>query len=829
MIHSTAPQKRIQLAVGLLSAAIIAFQVVLMQILSIVQWYHFAYMVISVALLGFGAAGTFLSIFRKWLLEKFELVLPLLMIFSGLTMSIVIWISQLSNIRFDSYLLFADFSQIWRLLITYLTFFIPFFLGALAIGLVFVKFVNHIGKLYFANLVGSGAGGIAALGLMWLFLPQELPAIISIIPVISGIIVVPKKWKSIIPLSGTAAAISVIIITLIIINPPGLILSEFKSLSKTLNLPEAKITLERSSPYGLIQCVASPVLRYAPGLSLSYQDTVPVTKAVFNNGNWFGPVISWNRTDTTIIMDHTTNALPYSMDKRSSVLVLDAGTEIPLSGTAHALIRGAKKITVVEPNSVVLSLLKNEFAGEIDSLLHHSYVSIYNIDARTYLLTDTSKYDLITLPIISAFGGTSGLNALQEQYILTKEAFREMWLKLTPNGVISITCWMDYPVRNPLKILATIAEVLQEQGIENPTGFIAAVRSWGTITIVVKRSPISAEETHRIRDFCRQMFFDPAILSDIKPAEQAQFNVLQDDQFFTYIDEIFSSERTNLYSEYDFNIRPATDDRPYFSQFLRWKSLPNLAKRFGNRALPFFEIGYLIVAFTFVQISIAAIVLIILPLFSIGWKGGNRGEQPFTRTWVIFYFSGIGLGYMFVEIVFIQRFILYFGNPIYSAAAVISSMLICSGIGSYISSRVGSKNRPLMLLLTLSIVIVLLFLYAIILTPILQRTIALPFEVKLFLAFIFIAIPSFFMGIPFPIGIGFLAAPSTRGHSVRRNEKEVPWAWGINGCVSVISTALATIIAVEIGFVWVMVFASLAYCLPLIVNINIFRGISPIS
>ena len=826
MIHSTALQKRTQLAVGLLSAAIIAFQVVLMQIISIVQWYHFAYMVISVALLGFGAAGTFLSIFRKWLLEKFELVLPLLMIFSGISMSIVIGISQSSYIRFDSYLLFVDFSQMWRLLFTYLMFFIPFFSGALAIGLVFVKFVNHIGKLYFANLVGSGAGGIAVLGLMWLFFPQEIPAIIAILPVIAGAIVIPKKMKSLVI---TAASISVIVITLIIINPPRLILSEFKSLSKTLNLPEAKITLERSSPYGLIQCVTSPALRYAPGLSLSYQETVPVKKAVFNNGNWFGAVISWNRMDTTIVMDYSTNALPYSMDKRNSVLVLDAGMEIPLSGTAHALFRGAEKITVIEPNSVAISLLRNELAGEIDSLLHHPSVSIHNIDARTYLLSDTSKYDLITLPVINAFGGTSGLNALQEQYTFTKEAFREMWHKLTTNGVISVTCWMDYPVRNPLKILATIAEVLQEQGIENPTDFIAAVRSWGTITTVVKRSPISADETYRIREFCRQMFFDPAILPDIKPAEQAQFNVLQDDQFFEYIDEIFSSKRINFYSEYDFNIKPATDNSPYFSQFIRWKNLPYLAKLYGSQTLPFFEIGYVIVAFTLVQISVAAIVLIILPLFSIGWRGRNRSKKPFTRTWTIFYFSGIGLGYMFVEIVFIQRFILYFGSPIYAAAAVISSMLICSGIGSYMSSRIRANGRSPLPLFVLGFIIVLLFLYAIILTPVLQKTIALPFEAKLFLAFIFIAPPTFFMGMPFPVGISSLAAPSTRGHSGKSNEKKVPWAWGINGCVSVISTALATIIAVEIGFVWVVVFASLAYCLPLIVNINIFRGVSPIS
>ena len=791
MILSTSIQKRIYPAVGFLSIAIIAFQLVLMQILSIVQWYHFAYMVISVALLGFGAAGTFLSIFRRWLLEKFELVLPLLMIFSGTTMAIVIGIAQTSFIKFDSYLLFADFSQAWRLLFTYFIFFIPFYLGALSIGLAFVKFVNQIGKLYFANLVGSGVGGIVALGLSWFFLPRELPAIISILPVISGIILIPEKSKSFVIV---AALVSGIIITLIVINPPRLVLSEFKGLRKALNLPGAKVTIEKSSPYGLIQVVSSPALRYAPGLSLTYQETVPVRKAVFNNGNWFGPIIPWHRADTTTIMDYTTNALPYFMDKRNRVLILNAGTGINI---LHAITHGAQKITAVEPNFVVLSLLKDEL-----SEFNHPSVSIYNIESRTYLLTDTSKYDLITLPMVGAFGGTSGLYALQEQYLLTKEAFREMWLKLTTDGVISITCWMDYPVRNSLKVLSTIAEVLEEQGIENPIDLIAAVRSWGTITLAVKRSPISAGETKQIRDFCKQMFFDPAILPDIKRAERTQFNLLQDNHFFNYLDEIFSSKRINLYSEYDFNIKPATDNRPYFSQFLRWQSLSHLAKLFGDQALPFFEIGYLIVILTLVQISIAAIVLIILPLFSIGWKGGNK-------LWIIFYFSGIGLGYMFVEIVFIQRFILYFGNPVYSAAIVISSMLICSGIGSYISSKLGVIRKSLPAIL--GFIIVLLFLYAITLTPILQKTIAVPFETKLLLTFLFVAPLSFFMGIPFPVGISFLA---------ERNEKEVPWAWGINGCLSVISTALATIIAVEIGFVCVMVFASLAYSLPLIVNIK---------
>ena len=788
--------KRIYLSIIFLSVAIIAFELVLMQILSVVQWYHFAYMVISIALLGFGAAGTFLAIFRKWLLDKSEVILPVLMISCGTTMAMVMGIARISCVRFDSYLLFADFSQIWRLVFTYTVFFIPFFLGALAIGLAFVKFVKEIGKLYFANLVGSGAGGVVALGLIWLFLPQKIPAIISVLPLVSGIILMSKRSR---PFIIASASISLLIISFIMISPPRLVLSEFKGLTRALNLPEAGIDLEKSSPYGLMQVVSSPALRYAPGLSLTYKGVLPPTKGVFRNGDWFGPVILWKSTDAKTIMDHTTSALPYCMNKRDRVLALNAGTGANIS---HAITQGANKVTGVEPNSTVLSLLQHGLSGELDGLFDNSSVSIHNMESRTYLAMDTSTYDLIMLPMTGAFGGTCGLYALKEQYLLTKEAFREMWLKLSTNGVISITCWMDYPVRNPLKILATIAEMLEEQGIKNPKDFVAAVRSWGTITFIAKKSPISSAETQRIRDFCNQMSFDPAILPDIKQSERAQFNILQDDLFFEYIDRIMSSKRAGLYSEYDFNIRPATDNRPYFSQFLRWQSLPHLAKLFGDRALPFFEIGYLIVMLTFVQIAIGAFVLIILPLFRIGWKGGNK-------TGTILYFSGIGLGYMFVEIVFIQGFILYFGNPVYSAAAVITSMLICSGIGSYVSSSLKKTKRTLLVIF--GSIVVMLFLYAIMLTPVLQKTMALPFAAKLFFAFLLVSPLSFLMGMPFPLGMGFLA---------KEDESQVAWAWGINGCSSVISTVLATIIAVEMGFVWVMVFASFAYSLPLIAGVE---------
>lgn len=423
-------------------------------------------------------------------------------------------------------------------------------------------------------------------------------------------------------------------------------------------------------------------------------------------------------------------------------------------------------------------------------------------DPRTFLLKDTEKYDLISIPTIGAFGGSVGLNAISEQYLLTKDAFREMWKKLLPEGVISVNCWMDYPVRNPLKILATMIEVLTESGVEHPEQYIGAVRSWGTLTMIVKKTPILQQEANLIRSFCDRMLFDPVLLPDIKRHEREQYNMLQDNDFFQYVDELFSDQRETLYKNYDFNIKPPTDDQPYFSQFIRGKSLSHLSQLFGNNAMAFFEVGYLMVIITLIQVTLVSLLLIIAPLFHLGWHGGKRWS-------VLLYFGGIGIGFMFVEIVLIQRFILYLGSPIYTVAVLMCALMIFSGLGSYFTSRLELKQiRVFTIFLA---IIGLLLVYSFSLTPILQQTIGLTGFLKILIMTLIIAPLAFLMGLPFPLEIKCLG---------QENPRLVPWAWAINGCASVISAALATVIAVEMGFKWVTILAAVAYGLPLITTIT---------
>jgi SAM-dependent methyltransferase len=778
-------------AIGLLSAAIIAFQLALMQVFSITQWHHFAYMAISVALLGFGAAGTFLSLFAAWLQARHAAALAALSLLCAISMAWAVGATQLEPVRFDLFLLFNDPRHAWRLLATYLLLFLPFFFGALAIGLAFVQYVAQIGRVYFANLLGSGLGGAIALLLMARWLPHELPTLLAVLPLAAGWIWLPPRARWLRALTFISTALVVLSMLL----PPRLHLSEFKSLSKTLLLPDAEVLLEKSSPYGLLQAVASPALRHAPGLSLNYLQPVPVYPVLFNNGEWAGAIVPRPAAAGPIELDYTTAALPYLIRSPERVLIPGSGTG---EAIAHALARGSRRVVAIEPNAALLSILSDELAKANDSLFHHPALETHRLEARTWLMSDTAHYDLVVLPTVSAFGGSAGVYALREQFAMTTEAFAGMWERLEPEGLLAITCWMDYPARNPLKLLATLAAVLEARAPGEIEHHIAAVRSWGAITFVVSKAPLADDAVARIREYCEEMSFDPLLLPGLRMEERQQFNQLQDSLFFGQVDALLRPGRDSLYRSYAFNIRPATDQRPFFSQFLRWRHLPQLSEWASRQNLPFLELGYLVAVVTLAQLSLVALILIILPLFKLRRRAPKAGGLRLR--WIWLYFGGIGLGYMFLEIVLIQQFILFFGNPIYAATAAVGVLLIASGAGSYYSGQLQLKMRRLQLVPLL--IAGLLAGLAFALPTLLQAAVGWPLALKALLFLALVAPLGFCMGIPFPAGLSLVA---------QRQPQAVPWAWAVNGFLSVISAALAAIVAVELGFSWALLLAAGGY------------------
>jgi hypothetical protein len=785
----TGMEKRLITGIGLHSAAIIAFQLALMQLISMVQWHHFAYMIISVAMLGFGASGTLLALARKRLLQWSPWLVPALMTLSGLLMMVVFQAARLEMFRFDVYLLFSDRSQFPILAANYLLFFLPFFFGALAIGIVFIQHARSIGTYYFSNLLGSGVGGLLILVLSGAIHPLHAPPLIGLLSVGGGLISMrPGSRYGLIAFNILALAISLFMLK----QPASLPLSEYKGLSRTLNLPETSVVYSEPDIQGHIEVVQGPALRYAPALSLAYTGAIPVKKQVFVNGDMYGVIPRHDPDASSHILDHTTMALPYVMADREKVLVLRPG---PGSAVSQALLSGARRVDAVFENGGVFRLMQTRYAEASGNLMHQDRLHARNIQVRNFLANvPAGEYDMIALPLLESFGGTAGLNALREDYSLTKEAFQLMWEALSPGGVIAVSSWIDYPARTTLKLLATLVETARQNGIARPADHIAAIRSWGTITFVLKKQALTELEVARTRSFGERMYFDPALLPDIQEEERTRFNMIEEASLLAYLDLIMEGT-SGLERDYGFVIDPSTDDRPYFSQFLRLKHIPRLSETFGQDNVPFLELGYLIVVVTLVQSLLLALLLIILPLLRLR-------RSPRRKSGTLLYFGALGLGYMFAEIILIQRFVLYLGHPVYALSAVISTMLIASGAGSLASGRI---NIPQASIQRVALVVAgILLAYTLLLTPLIRETLPAPLFVKTLLSLVIIAIPAFFMGMMFPLGIRFLAA---------YDHSQIPWAWGINGCLSVISTSLATLIAVESGFRIVMLVAFGSYLL----------------
>jgi len=780
---------RINVAIGLISAAIIAFQLILMQILSYVQWYHFAYMIISIALLGFGAAGTFLTIFQQKLEKNYYTLFPFLLIVTAILIPVVVGIANSEAVRFDSLLIFQDSRHIGKLILTYFIFFLPFLTGALAIGMSFSKFADQIGKIYFSNLIGSGIGGIIAIFFMQWIIPEQQSFAVAILAFVGGIVSLPKNKKKLIRI---IVPLSTLILIILFFYPPRLTPSEYKDISKTMLLPDAKVEYRKSTPHGFVEIVSSPVLRYAPGVSLAYRDSFPVRKVVFNNGNWMGCLLPQPlEANETNILDYTPQALPYHIDNIKNALIINAGTgENVLLALSHQVAR----ITANETNPEIFNILRQSFEGFYQ-------VQPYQTMPRTLLTPDTNKYDLIELPIVGSFFGNSGLNAVEPRYELTIEALREMWNKLSEKGMISLSCWMDYPVRNAYRLLATISLLLDENDIAHPPHHVVAIRSWCAITFLVKKSPFKRDEINKVRLFCENRMFDPLVLPEKQEIERDKYNILQDTTFFTHVDQLLSHEKETLIRQYPYRIHPTTDDRPFFFQFVRFKQIPQLISSIREKNFPFLDIGYVLIILTFVQIVLIAAIFILLPLSFRPWKSRNK-------KWVLMYFSGLGLAYMFLEMVFIQHFTFYFGEPTYAASATLGILLFTSGLGSYYSGK--SQNNKKMRLAIPLVIAAILVLYAFVLSPILTATIGIALPLKIMIAVVLLGTLGFFLGMPFPIGIDYLSG---------KNTDDIPWAWALNGYFSVISTVLATIISVELGYLLLLSMAAFIYALVSISNV----------
>jgi hypothetical protein len=782
------------LATLLVSTAAISYEILLMRMLSIVQWHHFAYMIISLALLGYGASGTFIAVCKRWLEPRFELAFSISALLFAVTMVECFVLGQ--RVPFNALEIVWNPRQFLNLGLIYLVYFVPFFFAACCIGLAFTCRRSYISRIYFFDLLGAGLGAVLIIGTLFLLSPQNALLMLAMLALIASALV---GYAS--TVQKPLIAVQVVFAITILFGPSqdwlGLRMSEYKSLNQTMQVIDTGVLTTSSSPLGLVTVVESPSVpfRHAPGLSINTAYAVPEQLAVFTDGDGMSVITRFDGDlDKIAYIGDVTAALPYTLLDAPHVLILGAGTG---ADVLLALYEGAERIDAVELNPQITKLVTEDYADFAGHLYDDERVTIHTGEARGFVTRSKEQYDLIQVALLDSFAASgSGVQALNESYLYTVEAIQEYLKHTAPGGILAITRWLKLPPRDNLKLVATVLDTLRKMGVAEPERQIAMIRSWNTSTLLVRNGGFSADDLAVIREFARSHSFDTAFYPSMPASAANRFNLLEQPFLYDGITALLSDEANDFIGRYKFHIEPATDNKPYFFHFFKWSALPevmSLRKRGGAGLI---EWGYLILIATVAQAAVAGAVLILLPL-----SGIERSWPRDTGTRMGWYFFLLGLAFLFVEIAFIQKFILFLSHPLYSVAVVLSGFLIFAGLGSAYSPRLTQRveqldRAPVSVAVTGIVIITLLY---IALLPLLfSLLIGLADGVKMALSILLIAPLAFCMGMPFPIGLKRLAdnAPDF-----------IPWAWGINGFASVMSAALATLLAIEFGFTVVVLLA----------------------
>ncbi len=775
------------LSIFLLSTALIGSQIAYMQALAQAQWSHFAYMIIAVAMLGFGASGTWLAIMRKPLLRLAGSVIPLLMIGAAISMGLALYLVQSGIVRFDMIELFMGGSGKRRLALTYLVFFVPFVLGALAIGISFAGNPDKAATLYAANLTGSALGGPVALLLLWLMPAPQTATVFALLT--CGAAITAARHTA----TRIAAILAAALCIASLIQPVSISPSSYKDLARALQLPQTKVAPPSPHPMGSVTTVSSPAMRYAPGLSLTFTGNVPIAIGIFVNGDGYGSLLPEPQQNQRPILDFTTRALPYALAQPDSILILGAAAGTDADHALHRLENGGS-VTAVESHPVVGAIA----AAHLGEKFGGGRLEWITADPRAYLSRvhphrSDGRFDLIILPTVGEFGGNSGLRGIQEDFLLTRQAVAAALETLAADGLLAVTVWIDYPPRQSLRLGVLLVEALRDVGIDAAANHMLIVRSWGTATFVISKSAFSERQLQRAKDFCAAMGFDLLQVGKTAATGPAMHSS-DDDLLVDGLEEILSGRTHQLIAAFPFDLRPPTDNRPFFNQFLRLAEWREYQRLFLSGDAPFFEIGLPLTLLTFVQIAAISLPLILIPLLLQRRSVGSGFSRP------ALYFTAVGCGFMLWEIILIQKLTLYWGNPIYAAAGVISTLLLGMGLGSWYTACLKKPRQRAAVICAL--IAATLTIYLILLGPAVSATIGWPMGIKVAVGILALLPPAVMMGMPFPLGLRWIQEPS----GIR-----IAWAWGLDGYASVVSATATALLAALFGFTLPVVLAIAAY------------------
>jgi hypothetical protein len=760
-LEPTSVNKRLLFTgIFLTSLSGLVLEITITRIFSAAIWYHFAFVAVSVALLGLGSSGLFVQYRARKLKGKWAGDMTV-MAAVGITLFVPLAL-------FTMHFLDAHTSDVP--LFAFL-FAIPFFLIGVVISTAFNAFAGIAGRLYSADLVGASLGAVIVVLLLTALGGENTALAVGLIASIAATIFsyVSKSRKKIIMglvFVGFAAS-------LFFVNGFTHIFSiqtdpyQDKDLPVYLREhPEAYITKTLWNSFSRIDVVEG-----------GKGDEGLVAK-IFIDGGAGTNIISWNgNLQSRQELSNWMQYLPFKMMDDPKVLVIGSGGG---RDVVAALVSGSEDVTSVEINPLIYHTVEG-YGNMAGNVYHHQYVRSYIDEGRSFVTRSTEKYDIIYIPFVDTWASvSSGGLSVSENFIYTKEGFQQYYNHLTDRGKIVVVRWLiDSP-----RFVSTFTQLLEKNDVPQSEVYkhliIVTQKSYEkdpSITMVIlSKAPFTDDEIRFLSASFADNNYKPILIPDkvaMEPYSQLLSGKITFDQYY------------NLFPTKAY---PVTDDSPYFLSFE--KPLP-----------PILE------TLLYISLTIVAAFLV-MPILWIR-KIGNGSKQLRLSTTML-YFAALGMGFMLIELSLMQKLILLLGNPTMTFAILLFTLLVSSGAGSFVSSRL-MVNDTRNLIFIIAAIAALGAFYAISLQPIVYSIIAEPFELKASIAIGILAPIGFLMGMPMPTGMRLVKT---------HNPIHIAWMWAINGAFSVLGSVLSVTIAILKGTSWAMMLGISIYLVALAISFS---------
>ena len=807
------------------SASALALEALLARYFALTQWHHLSFMVISVALLGFSASGTWLNLVATRQERSGAEALRgvpgaerrLRRAAAGMAVSAVGMFLMLRLLPLDFFRIPSEPIQLLYLAASYLACAVPFFFAGLITAIAFAAGPARPGAVYAAAMSGSAVGVLLPV----LLLPAAglraalmVPVALLLLPLVPWSVRAAwrttggrtrRQW-----LAPTALALALALGVGVVLAHPALEPrpGPYKYLAHVLRFPDTRLVARRDTARGRIDEVTGPTTRFAPGLSLGAGSPVPPQRALVRDGDaalfLVEDKVAGATADGWLDALHPAAALHLGTPPRA-VLVLQEGGGVLLA----AALRHARSVQVAEPSAAIARRLRRLPVAE-DTVLEVVEDEPRALARR--LVRAGVRFDAV---LIENWGASlAGTESHAQEPLLTVEAFRDYLALLEPEGVLSVSRRLLLPPANAPRLAAIAARALSEVGSRAPAAHLAIIRNWDSFTLLVTPQPLSAPRSARIRAFAARHGFDLVSLPGLRSDETNRFNRLAEPFHAHAVAAVLESARAGTQARAGVagglvDLSPPTDDRPFFNRFVRWAQLPAYQRATGGRLYGLLLSGDVVALAVLAEALVLALILLAVPWLRTGGlraalaAAGSRHGAAGSAGPVVAYNLAVGLGFILLELMLIQRLTVALGDPVVSFKVVLGALLVWSAAGGLLSERITPPRTWLVVAAVAGVVLA----YAAAGPWFRDLLLALPRVPRVASIAVLLAPLGVALGMAFPLGLRLLA-PEAAGRAL---------AWAANGCASVVGAVASTLLAVAQGITALGLVAAASYAIAALV------------